>query len=103
MRRRLLLTLAILFGAMCFGPVVSTAQACPLCKNANETDPDLPRAYMYSILFMLAMPATVLTGFSIGFYRLSRKQRALEAAEAAANEAIQADNPVDPRLAADGQ
>lgn len=75
MRRRLLLTIAILFGLTMLGPAVSTASACPLCKNANETDPDLPRAYMYSILFMLAMPATVLTGFGVGFYRLSKMQQ----------------------------
>ncbi len=44
-----------------------------MCKLANESDNRLPRAYMYSILFMLGMPATVLSGFSIGFWRLSRK------------------------------
>ncbi len=73
--RRVFLTMAILLGVTAFGPSLPLAQACPLCKEANETNPDLPRAYMYSILFMLAMPATVLTGFGIGFYRLSRKQQ----------------------------
>jgi hypothetical protein len=28
---------------------------------------------MYSILFMLGMPATVFTGFGIAFYRMSRR------------------------------
>ena len=28
---------------------------------------------MYSILFMLGMPATVFAGFGIAFYRLSRR------------------------------
>jgi hypothetical protein len=51
----------------------SEAQACPGCKNANETDTLRPRAYMYSILFMLGMPATVFTGFGIAFYRMSRR------------------------------
>ena len=78
MRSRMLLTAALLWGAMSF---VEPVQACPLCKEANETDPNLPRAYMYSIIFMLAMPATVLTGFGVGFYRLSRKGQALAAAE----------------------
>ena len=78
MRSRMLLTAALLCGAMSF---VEPVQACPLCKEANETDPNLPRAYMVSIIFMLAMPATVLTGFGVGFYRLSRKQQALSAAE----------------------
>ena len=81
MRRRFLLVVAILFGTMMFGSFVVPAGACPLCKNANETEPNLPKAYMYSILFMLAMPATVFTGFGIGFYRLSRKQQELLAAE----------------------
>ena len=49
-----------------------------MCQQANESEKDLPRAYMYSILFMLAVPATVFTGFSVGFYRLS-KQRAAAA------------------------
>jgi hypothetical protein len=44
-----------------------------MCKAANETEPALPRAYQASILFMLAMPAMVLSGFGIGFYRLSRR------------------------------
>jgi hypothetical protein len=47
--------------------------ACPGCKNANETDSLRPRAYMYSILFMLAMPATVFAGFGLAFYRLSKR------------------------------
>lgn len=55
------------------GLVSSEAQACPGCKNANETDSLRPRAYMYSILFMLGMPATVFTGFGIAFYRMSRR------------------------------
>jgi hypothetical protein len=55
------------------GLVSSDAEACPGCKNANETDSLRPRAYMYSILFMLGMPATVFTGFGIAFYRMSRR------------------------------
>ena len=43
-----------------FGP--QTADACPNCKVANEDDDRKPRAYMYSILFMLAMPTMVFTG-----------------------------------------
>lgn len=61
------------------------AAACPMCKIAHEdaTDPAVvarPRAYMYSILFMLSMPATLATAFGLAFYRLSRKQQALNAA-----------------------
>jgi hypothetical protein len=57
----------------------SSAHACPMCKVALEEDPNpeakaRPKAYMYSILFMLSMPATLLTAFGISFYRLSRQQ-----------------------------
>lgn len=56
------------------GPLVDRAAACPMCQIANEATGDArPRAYMYSILFMLSMPATILAGFGIGFYRLSRR------------------------------
>lgn len=65
----LLLTLAL--------PLLATADvasACPNCKRGNETQGDaVPRAYMYSILFMMSMPATILGGFAFGFYRLSKK------------------------------
>lgn len=58
------------------------AEACPLCKYANESEQAdekanlRPRAYMYSILFMLSMPATIFTAFGVGFYRMSRKAQA---------------------------
>jgi hypothetical protein len=59
-------------GAICLA-TVQPVSACPMCKVANETDSRLPQAYMYSILFMLGMPASLATAFGIGFYRLSRK------------------------------
>jgi hypothetical protein len=49
------------------------AWACPMCKAAAEADPKLPTAFMASILFMLAMPFTLLTCYGVGFYRLSKK------------------------------
>jgi hypothetical protein len=59
------------------------ALACPMCKIAQEdaTDPAVavrPKAYMYSILFMLSMPATLFGIFSVAFYRLSLKQQAVK-------------------------
>ena len=77
--RRLILAMAIVAGVGMFSPLVTPAVACPMCKEANEADAaaNRPKAYMYSILFMLAMPATLLTGFGVGFYRLSRQQEAL--------------------------
>jgi hypothetical protein len=64
-----------------------------MCKLANETDSRLPMAYMYSILFMLGMPATVLSGFSIGFWRLSRQAARMQR-EAAEQAVAGASDPV---------
>lgn len=58
--------------------------ACPNCKFANETDSNRPRAYMYSILFMIGMPATIFTGFGLSFYRMTKNAQA------------QAETPVEP-------
>ena len=66
--------------------------ACPMCKLATETTSRQPRAYMYSILFMMSMPATIMTGFGIAFYRLSRKAAGMQQ-EAAADFA--SDDPTD--------
>jgi hypothetical protein len=78
MRRLILAAVLALSTFVCGTP----ARACPMCQVANESgEPGedcavrdaRPRAYMYSILFMLAMPATLLTGFGFGFYRLHRQ------------------------------
>lgn len=75
--RRFFLTFS-LFAALLTGGLSASAVACPMCSQANESaqgeeENARPRAYMYSILFMMAMPATILAGFGIGFYRLSKK------------------------------
>ncbi len=81
MRRLILASLIVLF-SFAATPVTKTAQACPMCQIANESGENAairdarPRAYMYSILFMLSMPATLLTGYGFGFYRLHRQQLA---------------------------
>ena len=61
--RQFLITLVLTF--VVFGSFEFTAreaQACPMCKTAIEEESNVPRAYMLSILFMLAMPATIFTG-----------------------------------------
>ena len=68
-------------GLWAAGSFPAQATACPMCKAANEADQNgqpntKPRAYMYSILFMLSMPATLTAGFGFGFYRLWRKGQA---------------------------
>ena len=76
--RRFLAFFAIATLFYCTTP---SARACPLCKFANEEKQGneevnrRPKAYMYSILFMLSMPATLLGGFGFGFYRLWKQQQ----------------------------
>ena len=80
--RRLLFAVVFALAALFSDAGTSSVSACPMCKAANENaDDPRPRAYMYSILFMLAMPATIFTGFGIGFYRLSKQAEAAAAAE----------------------
>ncbi len=79
MRRFILLLLfACVFGSLVAAPSVATA--CPNCKTAIESDPNnkQPKAYMYSILFMLSMPAILFGSFGYGLYRLSKKNAALQ-------------------------
>ena len=81
--RRILRTLAILIAALFVlgGPVAQSAFACPMCKAATEEDDLQPRAYMYSILFMLGVPGTLGIGAVVGLVVLGKKETlALEAA-----------------------
>ncbi|WP_437194123.1 hypothetical protein [Planctomicrobium sp. SH527] len=64
-----------------FALTAQPVQACPMCKIAHEdsTDPAVaarPRAYMYSIFFMLTMPATIVTGLGVSLYRMSKQEEA---------------------------
>lgn len=80
-RIRTLLILAFAFTAA--ANFAAPANACPMCRQALEADDTgkeeddaaalVPQAYMFSILFMLAMPATLFTAFAIYFYRLSKR------------------------------
>lgn len=93
--RRTILRLTLIAGLAFAGAnlaVPTPASACPMCQLANENGDEeskektpenvRPKAYMYSILFMLSMPAVLVTGFSIGFYRLSKRKAAEELANA---------------------
>lgn len=51
----------------------AAAQACPMCSQSIAEENLLPHAYMYSIIFMLAMPATVFTGFGTAIFLKFRK------------------------------
>ncbi|MCA9053052.1 MAG: hypothetical protein KDA75_04410 [Planctomycetaceae bacterium] len=75
--KRTLLLLALLAGSIVAPAATRPVAACPMCKNANESDQDgerntKPQAYMYSILFMISMPATLLGAFSFAFWRLQK-------------------------------
>ena len=59
----------------------SDAAACPMCKMALETDDPQPKAYMFSILFMLGMIGSMFGGVATLLVWLTRQERlALEAA-----------------------
>ncbi|MEX1229977.1 MAG: hypothetical protein WEB58_07040 [Planctomycetaceae bacterium] len=64
----------LLAGVLNVTAFVPSASACPMCKAANETQSHLPRAYQYSILFMLAMPAMIFSGIGVGLYRMSKRE-----------------------------
>lgn len=55
-------------------PAASTALACPMCKAANEEDDAKPKAYMYSILFMLTVPAALVSGVTFSLVKMSRNE-----------------------------
>jgi len=75
----------ILFAGLILVAFIATdALACPNCKDALANDPAataLVQGYFWSILFMLAMPFTILVGMSTYFYLLVRRAR-LDAAAA---------------------
>ena len=64
---------APLLAALLLLAAPAAADACPMCKAGAEADENLPRAFFASILLMLAMPATLFTGFGIAFWRLSKR------------------------------
>ena len=80
LRGRIWLTMGV--ALLLCASVTSDALACPMCQLAAESDDRLPRAYMYSILFMLSVPATIATGFGVSLYRLSKKGQLASDAEA---------------------
>ena len=74
--RRLVLSMSLLLGVACFGPMTQPVQACPMCKIANEQDSLLPTAYMYSILFMMGMIFSLAGGVGAMVYFVSRRENA---------------------------
>jgi hypothetical protein len=62
--------------------MAAPVSACPMCKLASESASRQPKAYMYSVLFMMGMPMMLSTGFGIAFYRLSRQADRMRQEEA---------------------
>jgi hypothetical protein len=83
--KRVLTSSILALAVLC--SVATVAEACPMCKYANEAKQQdeaanrRPKAFMYSILFMLSMPPTIFTVFGISFYRLNKQAQAAAAQE----------------------
>jgi hypothetical protein len=56
----------------------AAAQACPMCSQSIAEEDQLPKAFMYSIIFMLGMPATVLCGIGTAIYLKFRQFHAAQ-------------------------
>lgn len=74
MFRRYLAIAAVAAAALVFSPEDQTAYACPMCKASTENEDHRPQAYMYSILFMLFVPATIFSGLGFGLYKMARRE-----------------------------
>ena len=84
---------ATILGLAVVSCTASVATACPMCKYANEADQHdeaanrRPKAFMYSILFMLSMPPTIFTIFGVSFYRMNKRAEA-EASQGLTNQSL---------------
>jgi len=75
---KLLLVLLVAAVVLSLG---ATAQACPTCAEGmshDENAASLIRGYFWSIVFMMSMPFTVLTGIASYFYLQVRRARRLQ-------------------------
>jgi hypothetical protein len=75
-KRTTWISIGIAAAVLCLA-TASPVSACPMCKLAAESAARQPRAYMYSILFMMSMPMMLTTGFGIAFWRLNREANRL--------------------------
>jgi hypothetical protein len=79
--------------------ISATAQACPMCSQSIAEEDLLPHAYMYSILFMLGMPAVVFGGIGTAIYLKFRKYAATAPAAEPLGEFTPADEAHEAELA----
>jgi hypothetical protein len=78
--------------------LAASAQACPMCSQSIAEEDLLPHAYMYSILFMLGMPAAVFTGFGTMIYLKFRKFNASQPSSGSPGEFAPAGEAREPAL-----
>ena len=77
MSARILKTLLFFATTVCLITALpQTASACPMCKAAAEEEDAQPRAYMTSILFMLAVPGMIFSSLTAGLVVMARKEHA---------------------------
>jgi hypothetical protein len=79
--------------------LTATAQACPMCSQSIAEEDLLPHAYMYSILFMLGMPAVVFGGIGTAIYLKFRGHAATAPAGESLGELTPVDEACEPELA----
>ena len=66
--------------------MADSVQACPTSKDSlSENNPELIQGYFWSIMFMMAMPFSILTGIGTYFYLLVRKNKKRISKESQAN------------------
>ena len=84
---RLMLALVLVLALL----AVETVQACPTCKESlSENNKELVQGYFWSIIFMMAMPFSVLTGISTYFYLLVRRNKKTTVGNTDADELVEA-------------
>lgn len=64
-----------------------------MCNQSIAEEDLAPHAFMYSIIFMLSMPATVFTGIGTAIYLKFRNNAAVEPNLVAGDEAAAPDDP----------
>jgi hypothetical protein len=82
MHRRLKQLLFVCLAISATWLLSAAAHACPMCSQSIAEEDLLPHAYMYSILFMLAMPAVVFTSVGSVIYLKLRQPPVVEDAPA---------------------
>lgn len=68
--------------------LASRVWACPMCALNGDRESNLPQALTYSILFMLAVPPTVLGGIGFVIWRAHRRHRLAQEAFASSSDPV---------------